>query len=59
MMEEHSYSTACSINCATEMQRLDGQLKLVEEKIATLTLEVDKRKPMSINDIKENEEKVG
>jgi hypothetical protein len=58
MIDEHSYSTACSTKCATEMQRLDAELKGVEDKLTALTLEVGKRKPMTINDIKENEEKV-
>ena len=46
-----------SFNCTQEMQRLSTEIQLEKELLA-LKIESSKRKPISIHDIKYNEEKV-
>jgi hypothetical protein len=58
MMIEHSYSASCTLNCAQAMQQLSEEIKGLEKELNNLKIQIRKPKPMSINDIKENDEKV-
>ncbi|XP_062612902.1 uncharacterized protein LOC134274651 [Saccostrea cucullata] len=57
-MVEHSYATPCTLTCAAEMKRLVSQCQTLEEQIASLTVDAAKTKPMSIDQIKDSEEKM-
>ncbi|XP_062581755.1 uncharacterized protein LOC134278366 isoform X2 [Saccostrea cucullata] len=57
LISEHNYSASCTFNCTQEMQRLSTEIQLEKELLA-LKIESSKRKPISIHDIKYNEEKV-
>ncbi|XP_062606282.1 uncharacterized protein LOC134268094 isoform X1 [Saccostrea cucullata] len=57
LISEHNYSVSCTFNCTQEMQRLSTEIQLEKELLA-LKIESSKRKPISIHDIKYNEEKV-
>ncbi|XP_062608110.1 uncharacterized protein LOC134269954 isoform X3 [Saccostrea cucullata] len=57
LISEHNYSASCTLNCTQEMQRLSTEIQLEKELLA-LKIESSKRKPISIHNIKYNEEKV-
>ena len=58
MMIEHNYSASCTLSCSQEMQRLSSEIKDLEKELGLLKIQSRKPKPMSIKDIKDNEEKV-
>ncbi|XP_062597605.1 uncharacterized protein LOC134259027 [Saccostrea cucullata] len=55
---EHSYTVSCSRNCSKEMQRLSSEIKKLEEELRAIKVNMDKRKPMTVAEIKDNEEKM-
>lgn len=55
---EHSYSASCTRKCSMEMQRLSSEIKIMEEELNTLKLICEKRKPMTVAEIRYSEEKV-
>ncbi|XP_062589140.1 uncharacterized protein LOC134250814 [Saccostrea cucullata] len=58
LISEHDYSASCTFNCTQEMQLLSTEIQQQEKELLALEIESSKRKPMSIHDIKYNEEKM-
>lgn len=58
MMTEHNYSAAFIPSCAQEMQRLSDEIQHLEKELAELQVSCNKQRPMSIDDIQGNKEKV-
>ncbi|XP_061192287.1 uncharacterized protein LOC133200517 [Saccostrea echinata] len=58
LISDHNYSASCTFNCTQEMQRLSTEIEHLEKELHALRLESSKRRPMSIHDIKDSEEKV-
>lgn len=50
---EHSYLASCTRKCSMEMQRLSSEIKIMEEELNTLKLICEKRKPMTVAEIRE------
>ena len=55
---DHGYSTASSRASAAELQRLDDRTNDLVKQVEALKLEAKQRKPMTVHDIKDNDETV-
>lgn len=58
MMIQHNYSASCTPSCAQEMQHLSAEIQHLEKELAELRVKCNKQRPMSIDDIQGNEEKM-
>ncbi|XP_065941422.1 uncharacterized protein [Magallana gigas] len=55
---DHSYTVSCLRNCLIEMQQLSSEIKKLEEELVALKINSNKRKPMTVAEIRDSEEKM-
>lgn len=57
-MIEHNHSASCTPSCAKKMQHLSGEIQHLEKELAELRVTCNKQRPMSIDEIQGNNEKM-